>query len=102
MAYDVQLDPGALRSLKKLPRDIQKEITNQAKALADDPCPPGVEKVADVKHGYRIRIGDYRMAYGILNDHNVVYIVRIGHRSEVYKDLVPMMNRSIRKYGADR
>ena len=34
---------------------------------------------------YRLRVGDYRVVYGIEDDVLLVLVVRIGHRREVYR-----------------
>ncbi len=36
---------------------------------------------------YRIRVGDYRIIYSVDEDSKTVYIIRIGHRENVYKGL---------------
>ncbi len=34
---------------------------------------------------YRVRVGDYRIVYEVLDDRLVVQVVRVGHRREVYR-----------------
>lgn len=36
---------------------------------------------------YRIRVGDYRIVYRVLNDVLTVLVVAVGHRREVYRNL---------------
>ena len=59
-------------------------ILVRIKALADDPHPPGCEKLAG-QESYRIRQGNYRVVYTIDDDRVIVEIVRVGHRSDVYR-----------------
>ncbi len=33
----------------------------------------------------RIRIGDYRVVYDVVDDELIVLILRVGHRREVYR-----------------
>jgi mRNA interferase RelE/StbE len=33
----------------------------------------------------RVRVGDYRIIYWVIDDRLVVLIIRIGHRREVYR-----------------
>ena len=54
-------------------------------SLADDPRPPGAEKLAGVGDKYRIRQGNYRILYEIQDDILVVTVVKIGDRKEVYR-----------------
>ena len=53
-------------------------------ALSDDPRPPGCRKLSG-REGWRLRVGDYRVIYGILQDVRTVEIVHIDRRSHVYR-----------------
>lgn len=64
-------------------KDRQRIVTRIGK-LAHEPRPAGVEKLsADDK--YRIRQGDYRILYEIVDADLIVTVVRIGNRREVYR-----------------
>jgi mRNA interferase RelE/StbE len=52
--------------------------------LRDDPRPAGCEKLS-VQELYRIRQGNYRILYEILDLAVIVEVVKIGHRREVYR-----------------
>ena len=34
---------------------------------------------------YRVRVGDYRIVYEVIDAVLVIHVVRIGHRREVYR-----------------
>lgn len=34
---------------------------------------------------YRVRVGDYRIVYEVIDDALVIHVVRIGYRREVYR-----------------
>ena len=85
MAYEVQFKPAALRSLQKLPHDVQRRLSKAIDALAKNPRPHGVEKISGMQKAYRIRSGDYRVVYEIHDEIIVVYILKIGHRREIYR-----------------
>jgi mRNA interferase RelE/StbE len=51
--------------------------------LANDPRPPGCKKLKG-RDGYRIRVGDYRIIYQIIDDVLVVNVVALGHRKDIY------------------
>ncbi len=54
--------------------------------MAEYPRPPGVVKLTDVSPPvYRVREGQYRILYTIEDDHLIVVVVRIAHRSEAYR-----------------
>jgi mRNA interferase RelE/StbE len=83
--YRVEIMRSALKQLEALPREEQERLTTEINALADDPRPPGVEKLKGVADQYRIRVGSYRVIYTIRDDRLIVLVLRIGHRRDVYR-----------------
>ncbi|MFZ0913203.1 MAG: type II toxin-antitoxin system RelE/ParE family toxin [Candidatus Korobacteraceae bacterium] len=83
--YSIRFVESAARSLKKLPAGPRLRIAARIEALADNPYPPGTRKMAGEEHAYRIRIGDYRVVYDVLDDAIIVLVLRIGHRKDVYR-----------------
>ena len=83
--YSIRFVESAARSLKKLPVGPRLRIAARIEALADNPYPPGNRKMAGEEHAYRIRIGDYRVVYDVLEEVIVVLVLRIGHRKDVYR-----------------
>jgi mRNA interferase RelE/StbE len=53
--------------------------------LADNPRPPGCVAPSGEAHAYRVRVGDYRIGYEVIDDRLVVQIVRLGHRRDIYR-----------------
>ena len=86
MAYVVEFAPAARRQLKKLDRPIQQRILRRVEKLKGQPRPKTAEKLKGTTEPvYRVREGDYRIIYTIEDDRLIVLVVRIGHRSEVYR-----------------
>jgi mRNA interferase RelE/StbE len=56
-------------------------------ALSHDPRPAGCERLSGIENLFRVRVGDYRIVYEIADDILVVLVIRIGHRSDVYRRL---------------
>jgi mRNA interferase RelE/StbE len=54
--------------------------------LVIEPRPNKVKKLQGDDDLYRIRVGDYRIVYEIKDDVLLVTLIRIKHRSEVYKN----------------
>jgi len=52
--------------------------------LGEEPKPGGSEKLRG-SHLYRIRQGDYRIVYEIIDSSRAVIVHIIGHRREVYR-----------------
>jgi mRNA interferase RelE/StbE len=85
VAYRVEVAPHAERQLRRLSKSVQARLTTRMKALADEPRPPGVEKLAGEENLYRVRVGDYRIIYAIEDEVLLVLVVTVGHRREVYR-----------------
>lgn len=84
--YSVELSPAAARDIRKLPRQQQAAIVARLDDLASDPRPAGSKKLKG--HDlHRIRLGDYRIVYTIEDARLRVLVIRVGHRSDVYKRL---------------
>jgi mRNA interferase RelE/StbE len=75
--------PRALRLLRKLPLNIRPAVAQAIDDLANDPRPPGVGPGPDGTH--RVKVGDYRIVYDIVDAQITIYVVKVGHRSDVYK-----------------
>ena len=86
MTYEIQFSKSASKQIKKLPSEIQERIQVKVDSLAIEPRPDGVKKLKGRENGYRIRVGDYRIIYDIVDDILLVTVVEVGHRSSVYRD----------------
>ena len=89
MAYKIEIERQAQKELIRLPKEVQKRIATVIDALAEIPRPPGCLPVQNAPKGtYRIRVGDYRVSYVVLDDRAAIIIARITRRSEsTYRQL---------------
>jgi mRNA interferase RelE/StbE len=87
MPYDVQVDQGAARLLRKLDRPVQARLVAVIATLAHDPRPVGVVTLAGHPGLLRVRVGDYRVVYTVDDAALVVLVVHLGHRRDVYNTL---------------
>lgn len=86
MTYQVEFTRKASKQLAKLPENVQQRIKIKVEELAENPRPSGVVKLESSNNRYRIRVGDYRILYEIIDDLLIVTVVKVGHRREVYQD----------------
>ncbi len=84
--YKIELRRRAQRALDKLPKTDFQAVIESIKELARTPRPRGVEKVKSTGL-WRIRQGDYRIIYAIDDNRQIITIVRVGHRREIYRSL---------------
>jgi mRNA interferase RelE/StbE len=86
--YTVVVSPRAARALKKIKdRAVLKRLGAAIDGLETDPRPPGVRMLQGADQMFRIRVGEYRILYGIEDRVLVVRVVTLGHRRDVYKGL---------------
>ena len=84
MGYALYILRRAQKELAQLPTGTYERVRDAIRALAQDPRPPGCLKLKG-REGWRIRVGDYRVIYEIDEKRQVVTILHIGHRRDVYR-----------------
>ncbi len=84
MKYSIEFKGAALRELRKLSQQAQRQIGPVIDSLADNPRPSGVVKMEDATT-YRVRSGDYRILYTIEDAALIVLVVKIANRRDAYK-----------------
>ena len=83
--YKVLIKPSAVKEIEAIPqKKIRQQIVRRIQHLAEDPRPPGSKKLSG-RDRYRIRQGVYRIVYAVENDKLVVYVIKVGHRKDVYR-----------------
>jgi mRNA interferase RelE/StbE len=53
--------------------------------LSESPRPPGCRALAGEDGVYRVRVGDYRIVYEVIDRRLIVHVVRVGHRRDAYR-----------------
>jgi mRNA interferase RelE/StbE len=85
VTYRVEIARRVAKTLDGLPRKEQQRIRAAIELLAETPRPPGCVKMVDEPNVYRVRVGDYRIVYEVLDDRLIIHVVRVGHRRDVYR-----------------
>lgn len=85
----VELAPAAKRQLRRLPPGDAARLRGPILALAFEPRPPGVVKLAGTDF-WRLRVGDLRIVYLIDDAQDLVIILKVARRSEsTYRRVEP-------------
>lgn len=85
-SYKLVFKKSVSKDLRDLPKQDVQRILQRILLLADDPRPPGCEKLSGSER-YRVRQGTYRIVYEITDQTLTVLVVKVGHRREVYRSL---------------
>jgi mRNA interferase RelE/StbE len=83
--YELRFKPSVAKDLRGIPSADVRRILTRIETLREDPRPPGSEKLS-AQERYRLRQGDYRILYNVLDGEVIVEIVKVGHRREVYRE----------------
>jgi len=84
--FELKIDRGVERSLKKLPQDVAIDLLKAMKELTVEPLPHGCRKIVGTDRSYRIRVGDYRIVYEVDEAGRLVVIHAAARRKDVYRD----------------
>jgi mRNA interferase RelE/StbE len=83
-AYKVYFKESVEKDFRTIPKSNVKKILQRIQSLTNDPRPQGCEKLTGQER-YRIRQGRYRIVYSIQDNELTIWIVKIGHRKDVYR-----------------
>ena len=88
MKYTVVFSIEALKDLKKLDKHTAALIIGWVRKNlegCENPRAHGKGLTANLSGKWRYRVGDYRLLADIQDDKVVIMMLRVGHRSEIYK-----------------
>lgn len=81
--YKVYFRASVEKDLTEIPKSDLKKILQRIKTLAEDPRPLGCEKLTGQER-YRVRQGRYRIVYSVQDKELTVWVVKVGHRKNIY------------------
>ena len=79
--HEIIWDEVAIETLEKLETIIHDRIIKKVDELSEDPFSRDIKKLKGSAH-FRLRIGDYRVIFSI--EKNLITILKIGHRKNIY------------------
>ncbi len=87
MKYAFRWRERAVRQLRAIPQPAALTILRALTPLGDDPRRPdaNVKKLTGYEDRYRLRIGDYRVIYDVIDEQLVILLIGVGHRREIYR-----------------
>lgn len=84
--YTVNYTKDALKTLRKLPRNVSAQIVNKIKQYAADPAGQANNVKQLTGHpGYRLRVADWRVLFTIDSGALTLLVIKVGPRGSVYE-----------------
>jgi mRNA interferase RelE/StbE len=88
VAFRARLLDAAVRDLARLDRPEARRIVQRINWLASNLCRIRPEALGgDLAGLYKLRVGDYRVIYEVLDGEQMLLVHAIGHRREIYRRL---------------
>lgn len=84
--YTLLYKKSVEKDLRKLPVTIRKIIVKKIQSLLNNAQPNDSAKIREASNLYRIRHTDYRIVYSVNAMELIIFVVKVGHRKEVYRD----------------
>lgn len=82
--YEIEFTTSAKKELKKLSPQIRLSIVRAIYKLQLNPIEGKVRPMVGTK-SWRLRVGEYRVVYDILDKRLLVLIIRVRHRKDAYR-----------------
>ena len=82
--YKVYFRESVEKDFRAIPKKDVRRIIHRIESLSAEPRPLGCEKLTGQER-YRVRQGQYRIVYSVQDKESTVWIVKIGHRKDVYR-----------------
>ena len=84
-SYKLVIKKSVAKDLRNIPNKDVKRILKCIDLLREDPRADGCIKLSGQER-YRVRQGLYRIIYEIQDSKLIIVVVKVAHRSEVYKN----------------
>ncbi len=85
MAYRVIIKRTAVKDFRRLPKNVGNAVLEKIEGLKSNPFPPRHRKIVGAEYLYRVRMGDYRIIYEVDTKKEIINVIYIRHRKDVYE-----------------
>ena len=83
-SYSLAFKKSVAKDLRTIPNNDVKRILIRIESLCENPRAEGSVKLSG-EEKYRVRQGVYRIIYEIQDKELIILVVKVAHRSHVYK-----------------
>ncbi len=82
--YNIIFEKSALDFLNKLEKETKERIWKKLQQCKEEPF-RFLEHLEDID-GFKLRVGDYRLIIDVDKINNMLNVVKIGHRKNIYEN----------------
>ena len=83
--YKVNFVKSVKKDFKKIPKLEVAKILDAIDELSKNPRSSKSKKLKGEKL-YRLRVGNYRVIYDIQDNVMLIFVIKLGHRSDIYRN----------------
>lgn len=85
MKYLIRWKRSTEKDFRKIPKRDGQHIRTEVLKLCLNPMPHNSKKLQDTEYLYRLRFGQYRVIYHFKKRIEIITIVKIKHRKDIYR-----------------
>lgn len=78
----IEIRKSAIKDLKHISEPFKTNIHNKILELTNFPNTSNIKKLTNFEPAYRLRVGDYRILFDVVDE--IIVIARVLHRKESY------------------
>jgi mRNA interferase RelE/StbE len=83
--FEIKYAKSVKKDLSKIDKKYLEKIKHEIEFLTVFPNVVNIKKLsAHPLADYRLRIGDYRVLFDVYREEQVIFVLKIGHRKEIY------------------
>ena len=82
-SFRIVIKKSAAKEIERIEKKDRIRIIEKIRSLASDSRQFGSKKLSG-QEKYRIRQGNYRILYQVIDDELIINVVKVGHRRDIY------------------
>jgi mRNA interferase RelE/StbE len=79
----IEIRKSAIKDLQKINEPFKSKLHEKIISLKNFPNVSNIKKLTNFEPAYRMRVGDYRVLFDVVED--TIFIGRVLHRQESYE-----------------
>lgn len=85
--FSLEIKASVAKDLRPIPKSTAERILRGIAGLQREPFPRQSKKLTGTENLHRLRVGDYRIVYGVDAAGRRITVHYVRHRRDAYRDL---------------